>query len=155
MLFGESQYLPVDTQGNPAPLSDLTRQVKLLGGGAYASLDLRHHVGVEIDFAHLAASNDASAQTSVQGAGRYILFRGHRMIPYLSASFGRGWYSYPEGLATIGYSLYGLGGGVDYHLAHSFNVRTAYEYQSWLGVPLKNPQPQILSIGVAYHFHEH
>lgn len=154
MAYGVSHYLPVDTQGNPAPLSDLTRQVHLLGGGVYGSFDVRHHIGVELDFSRLSAKDDTSAQTTVQGGARYILFRGVRVVPYLSAGFGHGWYRYPQGLATIGYNLYGLGGGVDTHLTRSFNMRAAYQYQSWLGVPLKDPQPQVVSIGLAYHFHE-
>lgn len=152
--FAASHYLPVDTQGSPAPLSDLTRQVHLRGGGAYTSFDMRHHVGVELDFLRLGATDDTSTQTSFEAAGRYILFRGFHTVPYLRAGFGHGWYGYPQNLATVGYNLYGLGGGLDYHLTHSFNVRAAYEYQSWLGVPLKNPQPQVVSVGLAYRFHE-
>lgn len=154
LAFAASHYLPVDTPGDPAPLSDLTRQVHLRGGGAYATFDVRHHVGVELDLLRLGATDDTSTQTSFEAAGRYILFRGFHVVPYLRAGFGHGWYGYPQNLATVGYNLYGLGGGLDYHLTHSFNVRAAYEYQSWLDVPLKNPQPQVLSIGVAYRFHE-
>lgn len=154
VALGISHYLPFDTQGDPAPLSDLTRQVHLRGGGAYATFDVRHHAGLELDFQRLGATDDTSAQTSVEAAGRYILFRGFHMVPYVRAGFGHGWYTYPEKVATLGYNLYGLGGGVDYHLSHSINLRAAYEYQSWLGVPLKNPQPQVFSVGVAYHFHE-
>lgn len=151
-IFAVSHYLPVDTPGNSAPLSDLTRQVHLFGGGAYATLDLRRHIGVELDFNRLNATDDSSAQTTFEIAGRYLLLRGSRVTPYVRASFGRGWYAYPQGLATVGYNLYGLGGGLDYHLNRWVNVRLAYEYQGWLSVPLKDPQPQLLSVGVAYRF---
>lgn len=154
VVFATSHYLPVDTQGDPAPLSDLSRQVHLVGGGVYTSFDLRHHIGAELDLMHLGATDDTSKQTSLEVAGRYILFRSFQVVPYLRAGFGHGWYGYPQNLATVGYNLYGLGGGLDYHLTHSFNVRAAYEYQSWLEVPLKNPQPQVLTIGLAYRFHE-
>lgn len=151
--LGRSNYLPVDVQSNAAPLSDLSRTVNLLGGGAYGSFDMKRYVGAGLDFRRLNARGDSSAQTSIEASFRYTLFRGFRFAPYLQAGFGHGWYRYPQGAGTLGHNLYGLGGGLDYHLSRSLNLRGAYEYQSWIGVPIRNPQPQTLSVGIAYRFH--
>ena len=36
----------------------------------------------------------------------------------------------------------------------SINVRADYEYQTWAGFPIQNLHPSVITIGVAYHFHE-
>ncbi|MDE1175826.1 MAG: outer membrane beta-barrel protein [Edaphobacter sp.] len=151
--IGRSNYLPWDTQGNPAPLSDLTRKVNLLGGGAYLAADFRPHIGVEFNFHHLNGSGNGGKQTTYEVGGRYILTRRYRFIPYGRVSYGRGVYDYPSGSATLSFNLMGIGGGLDYHLSRSINLRADYEWQKWINVPLRTPNPQALTIGVAYHFH--
>ena len=149
-----SKYLPWDTDGNSAPLSDLSRNVRSIGGGAYVAFDFKEHWGAEFNFHHVNASNDSSKQTTFELGGRYILTHKFRFAPYARASFGRGLYGYPNNLATLGYNLYGFAGGTDYNLSRSFNLRLEYEYQSWMSVPVHNPQPQVVTIGIAYHFHD-
>jgi len=39
-------------------------------------------------------------------------------------------------------------------VARSLNIRGDYEYQNWVGFPLGTLHPNILTIGVGYHFHE-
>lgn len=151
--FAKSNYLPYDTDGNPAPLSDLTRQIRSSGFGAYATFDFREHLGVAIDLDRLNATDDTSKQTAFEGGLRYMFFHHAGFTPYVRASFGRGLYDYTGNAASIGYNLYGLAGGTDFRLSHSFNLRAEYEYQSWLNVPLRNPQPQIVKLGIAYRFH--
>lgn len=149
--FARSNYLPWDTQGNPAPLSDLTRKSNLMGAGAYATFDFRPHLGAEFNFRHLGNGTDGK-QTTYEIGGRYVVTRKFRFLPYGRASYGRGVYGYPRNSATLSFNLYGLGGGIDYNLSPRINLRVDYEWQSWLNVPLRNPSPQIVTIGVAYHF---
>ncbi|SEG16458.1 Opacity protein [Bryocella elongata] len=147
-----SNYLPWDTDGNPAPLSDLTRTVRSLGFGVYGNYDFNGHLGIALDFARVAASNDTSTQTSFEGGLRYKLFERGRFTPYARGSFGRGVYGYSNNVASVGYNLYGLAGGVDYRFTHYLNLRAEYEYQGWMNVPLRNPEPQMFKLGVAYRF---
>jgi hypothetical protein len=33
-------------------------------------------------------------------------------------------------------------------------VRGDYEYQTWMGFPIADLHPSVITIGVAFHFHE-
>jgi opacity protein-like surface antigen len=50
--------------------------------------------------------------------------------------------------------MYTYGGGADFRATRSINVRADYEYQNWMGFPLATLHPSVVTIGVAYHFHE-
>lgn len=150
--FGHSNYLPWDTDGNPAPLSDLTRTVRIMGGGGYVAADFKPHIGVEIDIRHLTGASNGGNQTSYELGGRYVFLRTASFAPYARVSYGRGVYAYPGNAAVMSFNLFGLSGGVDYHLTSALTLRGEYEWQSWIAVPLRNPRPQTATIGVAYHF---
>lgn len=151
--FGRSNYLPSDTQGNPAPLSDLTRTLNLRGGGAYAALDFSSHLGAEFDFRHVGAAGQGNTQTTYELGARYSLFQKRRFHPFVRLSYGRGTYVYDDKVATLSFNLIGVSGGTDFALSRAFNLRAEYEWQDWLSVPLRKPSPQVVSLGIAYHFH--
>lgn len=152
-VVGRSKYLSWDTQGNAAPLSDTTRMLNILGGGAYATLDVTPHIGAEIDVRHVQALGDTSKQTTYEIGGRYILTHRFAVLPYARAAYGRGTYHYSQDAANLSFNLFGVAGGVDWHVLPAFTVRAEYEYQSWMGVPMRNPSPNLVTLGIAYHFH--
>lgn len=55
-------------------------------------------------------------------------------------------------VANLAYNEYVIGGGVDFALLSRINLRADYEYQTWLSFPSNRLTPQLVSIGVAYHF---
>jgi hypothetical protein len=67
---------------------------------------------------------------------------------------GRGVYNYSNSVANVAYNLMAVGVGADYRVTRSINVRGEVEVQDWFGFPLSNLHPRIVTIGVAYHFHE-
>lgn len=130
--------------------------IRLTGGGLYATFDWREHFGAEIDFRQANGNNgDNTYERTYEIGGRYVPLHFHGLAPYAKAMYGRGVYNYPHDVANLAFNLYSLGGGLDYRLTSSINLRADYEHQSWLSVPLQNPQPNLFSVGVAYHFHEH
>ena len=75
-------------------------------------------------------------------------------MPYAKLMYGRGVYNFHNSVANIAYNVFTVGGGVDWRVLRSWNVRADYEYQTWPGFPLDTLHPQIVTIGIAYHFHE-
>jgi hypothetical protein len=56
-------------------------------------------------------------------------------------------------LGSLAYNEFLAGGGVDYRLLRFLNVRADYEYETWRGFSSTGGlTPQLLTIGVAYHF---
>ncbi|ADV82204.1 outer membrane beta-barrel protein [Terriglobus saanensis] len=154
-VLGQSKYLPVQTvSGSFIDPVVLSQKVDLKGFGGYATFDWREHYGVELNIRHAKGKqDDGQSENTVEFGGRYVVVRKYRMAPYAKAMIGRGVYNYPDGAGSLAFNLYALGVGVDYHATSYINVRAEYEYQSWLNVPIQNPQPQLISIGVAYRFH--
>lgn len=131
------------------------QSIRLTGGGLYASFDWREHLGAEIDFRHAKGNNDDDTYERTYEVGaRYIVLHKFGLAPYVKALYGRGVYNYPYNVANLAFNLYSLGAGTDFRLSRSLNLRADYEHQSWWNVPLQNPQPNLISVGVAYHFHE-
>ncbi len=123
------------------------------GFGGYVTYDFKPHWGVEANIrqANTTASDKVSERTYEIGA-RYVLRRGP-FNPYVRVSCGRGVFNFPYNVANLAYNLYSFGGGLDYNLVPSINIRGDYEYQSWMNFPPHGLKPQAISIGIAYHFH--
>jgi hypothetical protein len=151
--FARSNQLPTDSSGNPSSVSELSSQIRSNGFGLYANFNFNDHWSLAFDMDRLNSTGDSSSQAALEGGLRYMLFHRARFTPYARASFGRGIYDYADNAGSIGYNVYGLAGGTDFRLSHSFNLRAEYEHQSWLGVPIRNPSPQIVKVGIAYRFH--
>lgn len=131
------------------------QSIRLTGGGAYATFDWREHFGIELNFRQVNGNNgDKTYERTYEVGGRYILLHKAGLAPYVKAMYGRGVYNYPGDVANLAFNLYSLGAGTDFRLTRSINLRAEYEHQSWLNVPLQNPQPNVVTLGVAYHFHE-
>ncbi len=124
----------------------------LKGYAVYATLDVTNHFGGELAFHQANASGgDQLYQRTYEIGPRY-----HRTYgifsPYAKAMYGRGVFNFPFGLANLAYNLFAVGGGVDIRVRPYLNVRVDYEYQSWRNFPPQGLTPQLVTIGVAYHF---
>jgi opacity protein-like surface antigen len=125
---------------------------KLKGFGAYSTLDLNNHFGLEFDFRQgNSGSGDSLYERTYEVGPRYFRTYGP-VSPYVKAMYGRGVFNFPGGVANLAYNLFAGGAGVDFHVLSYLNLRADYEYQRWLGFPPTGLTPQAFSVGVAYHF---
>ena len=123
----------------------------------YATYDVTQHIGVEADahFVSIITPNDVGEDTYFIGP-RYV-FHHKRFNPYAKALFGLGRINFqfdnrPHYSETT--FAYALGGGLDYHLSRSINIRAFdYEYQQWPGFANHGLTPWAITIGAAYNFH--
>jgi len=124
----------------------------LKGFAFYTTLDLTNHYGGELAF-HQADSGtgDQVYQRTYEVGPRYHRDYGH-FAPYVKAMYGRGVFNYPNSVANLAYNLFAIGVGVDVKVKPYLNVRADYEYQDWLSFPPTGLHPQLITIGVAYHF---
>lgn len=124
------------------------------GAAAYSTLDFTPHFGVEFAFHQANYPTDAMYERTYELGGRYHRTYG-RFSPYAKAMYGRGVFNFTyDGavVANLAYNEYVLGGGVDFAVLPWLNLRGDYEHQSWLGFPPSGLSPQLLTVGVAYHF---
>jgi hypothetical protein len=66
--------------------------------------------------------------------------------------YGRGVFNFPNNVANLAYNMFAIGGGTDFSVLPYLNVRADYEYQFWHSFPPQGLNPQVITIGVAYHF---
>jgi len=144
------------------------------GPNIYFDFDVRHHLGLEGSFTLLnqPAPNGVTEKTYQIGIRYRFTDLRHlpeRIVPYARFNYGRGVFNYgytsvqnpasPGSYITIqnadlGYNMYSIGGGIDFALTRSINIRAIdYQYQSWLNFQPGSLSPAVLSVGAAYHFH--
>jgi opacity protein-like surface antigen len=128
--------------------------IKLVGGAAYTTFDRRNFWGGEFDFRQNQSTSNSTVYERTYEIGPRIFLRRGPFIPYAKALYGRGVYNFTNNIANVAYNMYTFGGGADYQLTRSLNIRGDYEYQTWVGFPIQDLHPSIITIGVAYHFHE-
>jgi len=122
------------------------------GLAAYADLDLRPHLGVEAEFHQIAStSGNLMREQTYEIGGRYLCTYG-ALVPYIKAMAGIGVLRYPQGLTTLGYAMFAGGAGADLKLTTRIHLRGEYEFQKWTSFPNGGLTPQIVTVGVAYHF---
>lgn len=139
--------------------SDYGRSLK--GYGGYATVDFKPHYGVAFDF-HQANGTDQIYERTYEWGGRYVRHYA-KWNPYAKLMYGRGVFNFPpspldpmhRSAANLAYNLVAIGGGVDYNLRRSINLRGDFEYQDWFSGPLLKHglTPYLANVGVAYHFH--
>jgi hypothetical protein len=127
---------------------------KLTGGTAYTTFDQHDHWGFEANFRQASPSDDSTVYQRTFQIGPRLYTTDERFKPYAKVLIGRGVYNFSGNDANIAYTLYTFGGGADYSLTRSFNLRIDYERQTWLGFPIQNLQPNLVTIGLALHFHQ-
>jgi len=127
---------------------------KLTGGTVYATFDQHDHWGFEASFRQTTPSDDSTVYQRNFQIGPRLYATDGRLKPYAKILIGRGVYNFSGNMANIAYNIYTLGGGADYSLTRSLNLRVDYERQTWLSFPIQNLQPNLVTIGLALHFHE-
>lgn len=131
------------------PLEDGTR---INGLSIYGTLDVTPHLGVEIAFHQLGThKDDHMYERSYEIGPRYVLHF-NRINPYARVAYGRGVFNFPEDIANLAYNMGVIAGGVDVNVLRHVNVRGEYEYQRWFSFPNHDLQPQMITVGAAYHF---
>ncbi len=125
-----------------------------LGYGGYATVDFTPHFGGEIDYRQVNSRVDSAYERTYEVGGRYHRRYG-RFSPYAKALYGRGVFNFINSgvvVANLAYNEFVFGGGVDYELLSRVNLRADYEFQHWMSFQPNGLTPQLISIGVAYHF---
>jgi hypothetical protein len=148
----------------PAAPSDCD-SFKFKGYGFYADLDLKYHLGIELDFHDVKGQDPIAYERTYEVGPRYIFPIHRRFVPYVKAMYGRGVFNFPGYLSTPGglkevtaanlaFNIFSGGGGLDVMVLPGLNIRVIdFEYQRWGNFPPKAINPAVLSFGVAYHFH--
>lgn len=122
------------------------------GFALYLDVDPRAHWGLEAEYHQVfSSSGDKSQQRTAEIGGRYFWNFGS-LSPYGKALYGRGSFKYPFGYTQLSYNILAAGGGVDFKATRYIHARLDYEYQHWMGFQNGGLHPQLLTIGVAYHF---
>ena len=126
---------------------------RISGFGFYSTFDFRPHWGAEVDFHQV---NDRSGtqvyERTYEFGGRYIIGHYGRFVPYVKGLYGRGVYNFNQSQANLAYNMAVGGGGLDVAETPRINVRADYEYQHWYGFQFSGLNPQLITIGAAYHF---
>ncbi len=128
--------------------------IHLIGGAAYTTFDMRTHWGGEFNFHQNRATEDSTVYERTYEIGPRIFIARGPFIPYAKVLYGRGVYNFHNSVANVAYNMVTFGGGADFQLRRSLNLRADYEYQTWMSFPITNLHPSVITIGVAYHFHE-
>jgi opacity protein-like surface antigen len=128
--------------------------IHLVGGAFYTTFDKRPHWGGEFNFHQSESTSDSTVYERTYEIGPRIFLARGPLIPYAKVLYGRGVYNFSHNVANVAYNMYTFGGGADLRLSRSINLRADYEYQTWVGFPIQNLHPSVITIGVAYHFHE-
>jgi hypothetical protein len=124
------------------------------GGMGYINYDFRPHLGIEGEFHFINDGTSNIYEKTYEVGGRYFRTYG-KWVPYGKVLYGRGVFNFASGgvtYANLAYNLVAAGAGVDYKALPYLYVRGDFEYQNWFGFPQSNLEPNLLTIGVAYHF---
>jgi hypothetical protein len=122
------------------------------GGGIYGDFDFRPHLGVEAELHQVYSTNgDRSYERTYDIGGRYFRTYGP-LVPYVKGMIGRGDFNYPFGQTNLGYTMYTAGAGADFKFGPYLRARGEYEFQKWAGFTNGTLTPQLITIGIAYHF---
>lgn len=128
--------------------------IHLIGEAVYTTFDFKNHWGGEFSFHNVKTTEDSTVYERTYEIGPRVFLSRGPLLPYAKFLIGRGVYNYPQSRANVAYNIYTFGGGADLAIRRSLNVRMDYEYQNWAGFPLGTLHPSVVTIGVAYHFHE-
>jgi opacity protein-like surface antigen len=164
VLLGSSSLLRAQANPTAARAGDLQigvgytiakpdyGQQNFQGLAAYADFDLRSHLGLEAEFHQVSSSSgNQSYQRSYDVGGRYFRTYG-ALVPYVKVMVGLGNFNYPLGQTNLAYNLFAGGIGADYRIRPSLSLRAEYEMQRWSGFTNGGLNPQLVTLGLAYHF---
>lgn len=138
---------------------------KLHGYGFYGDLDVKYHLGLEVDFHQLSGKDPILYERTYEIGPRFIYPIHDRFVPYIKGMYGRGVFNFPGYVTTssgtqevevanLAYNIYTGGAGLDLKVLPGLNIRVIdFEYQRWGNFPPRGLTPTVFSFGVAYHFH--
>jgi hypothetical protein len=126
--------------------------IHLLGGAGYIDFATRPHWGGEFNFHQVKSSSDSTVYQRTYEIGPRIFVHRGRFVPYAKLLYGRGVYNFHNDVANVAYNMVTGGGGIDYALRPAINLRADYEYQTWMGFPITNLHPNLVTLGVAFHY---
>ena len=150
---------------------------RVRGFNLYGDFDFTRHYGIEANFHQVSDPQPVSHvyERTYEIGGRYV-YHYHRYAPYAKVLVGRGVFNFPPDCLALGtnqpvsctasnvnpattgsaanlaYNIIGLGGGLDVSVTRRINVRVDFEHQDWFGFQNSSLQPNLISVGVAYHF---
>jgi hypothetical protein len=152
-------------------------QSNLQGLNIYSTFDFRPWLGVEAAFHNATAGDGSHIYERTYEVGPRVFYQlSHTLRPYGKVLIGRGVFNYPpdcldktthaptsctspnvdpstlNNSVNLAYNEVAFGGGVDISVHPRINVRLDYEYQDWLNFKPDGLTPQVLSIGIAFHF---
>ncbi len=140
-------------------LPDYTPE-KAVGFGVYTNYFFTDNFGVELNYhrASIDKHSPATETTYEYGLAYREIYGKYR--PYIKGMGGRGTFNFPAlngngtSVANLSYNTLSAGGGLDYEVTRTLNVRGEIEYQHWFAANgLTNGlTPVLFSVGVAYHF---
>ncbi len=149
--FGSSDYLTSEVGSSLRPMLSGGGE-SLRGLNVYGTFDFKPHFGAELDFRQTSPSYGNSVYERTYEAGGRFVYPLGRFRPYARATYGRGVFNYPYDIANLAYNLYGIGVGTDLPLTRAINLRVDFEHQHWFSFPLTPLAPNLVTLGVAYHF---
>ena len=123
----------------------------------YADYDIAHNIGIEGEIHYSVITPTDLSENSYLIGPRYT-YHQKKFGIYAKALFGVGRFGTQGGafqkVTTTGYTEYAFGGGVEYHVTRSINIRGIdVELQKWPGFPPNGLSPIAYTVGVAYVFH--
>ena len=162
VLVGGASLLQAQAKPTAARTGDLQLGVDYVGGksdynggvkgeGFYTTFDFTRRFGGEFDIHQANTSSGSVYERTYEIGARYYKNYG-RVAPYAKVMIGRGVFNFPFGEANLAYNMFALGGGADVRITRYLNARADYEYQFWESFPPNGLNPQLFTIGVAYHF---
>jgi hypothetical protein len=153
-------FLKPDATGYLTPHSAPESTTLSLGASFYGNFDFTRNFGVaaEANFPTTRTPQDFLEKSYLIG-GRYV-YPIRRYRPYAKLLAGIGTTSFDGPVPYIvfpgtpgTYGVIAYGGGLDYILTRSINLRADLEAQHWGGYPGGAINPFMFSIGAAYRFH--
>ena len=145
----------------------------LQGFNLFATFDFKYWLGIEASFRNATAGDATNIYERTYEIGPRVVYPvGSKLHPYAKVLIGRGVFNYPpdcldasgfaisctsSGVVTrnsvnLAYNEVAFGGGADFLVHPRISIRIDYEYQDWLNFRPHDLTPQVLSLGVAYHF---
>ena len=126
--------------------------VRFQGITGFVALDVSPHFGAEFDIHQVNTTGDDNIYERTYELGlRYVRHYG-RFNPYIRASYGRGVFNFPYNEANLAYNIFAGAAGVDIRVKRHVYTRIEYEAQDWMKFQGSNLQPDVLTLGAAYHF---
>jgi hypothetical protein len=124
---------------------------KLLGIGAFADLNFKHHWGIEGEGRWLIFREVAQIHETTYLLGPRAQFRLGRLWLYGKALYGEGYFYLPYGSVAESAPVLAFGCGADYRLNQRISVRVFDgEYQKWINFQNQGISPLGASVGLAY-----